>query len=70
MEKIFYIVAACGFVVCLVVGLIVDHYRDKRREVIHYDSHGNEICSNVAVSLMVFCVIAFVMALCILDTIK
>ncbi len=70
MEKIFYIVAACGFVVCLIVGLIVDHYRDKRREVIHYDSHGNEICSNVAVSLMVFYVIAFVMALCILDTIK
>lgn len=70
MEQIFYIVAAIGFVVCLIVGLIIDHYRDKRREVIHYDNYGNEICSNVAVSLMGFYVIAFVFVLCVLDTIK
>ena len=70
MEKSFYTIAAIGFVVFAVLGMIIDNYRDKRRKVITYDSHGNEICSHYTSGLMVFYVIAFIVVVCIVDIVK
>lgn len=67
MEKNHYLAAAAVFVLFLIIGLLVDYYRDKRRKIIIYDHEGRENRSNVTSFLMMLFIVGFLLMFCLID---
>lgn len=59
MKEVILFCLGLGLVVVLIVGISIDRYRDKQRQVIRFDQYGNEISSNVTGGLLfVYAVLA------------